>query len=178
MILALGLIVTAPFAGCGQPEPKPQTVFDKIDYFVNRVDVELGRLSGTVNTLLTDIQQGVELTEDLLRDTLDELETQATKVAEQLDAAVGQISEAAARKGTSDYRKLVEIQEEILDNATTLTETVADIAAQITSAIETVKTGRAPDTTKLSVSLEAWTAKFKEIERGTQELIDRAKNLW
>ncbi len=175
-VFALALAVAAGAGGCGKQEP-PQTVFDKIDYFVDRLDTEVARLSDTVDALATDIEEGVELTEDVLEDARDAIEADSRKVRDQLDAAVEQVSVAASGKSASEYRRLLDIQEEILDNATALMETVADVTAEIASAIEAVRTGKAPDSSALSGSLEEWSNNFRQVRRHTQELIDQAKNL-
>jgi gas vesicle protein len=175
-VIAVAIALTAPAAGCGDREP-PQTVFDRIDYFVYRLDTGVSKLSDTVDSLATDIEQGVELTRDVLEDARNAIEADARKVRDQLDAAVEQIREAASSKSGSEYKKFLEIQEEILDNATTLVETVADVTAEISSAIEAVRTGKAPDTSALSSSLEEWSNNFRQVRQRTQELIDQAKNL-
>lgn len=176
LILVVLLLSSMP-AGCGREKSTAEKVADSVDRFLDRVDTAVSKASRTFDSLARNLKEGGQLTEALIETTLDTLKAEGRKISELVKSAREEITGAASIKGTSGYRKYVEIQNQILDQAASLSKMVADATKQLTDAGDALLKGSAPDTSRLSRAAEEWSRNFDRIQKDIDSLLDQARSL-
>ena len=175
--LVVVIALSGTLIGCGEDKSAAEKFIDSIDRFLNRVDTEVSRASETFNSLAKNLKEGGALTSALIEATRDTLKTESQKISELIKAAREEISNAASMKGTPNYKKYVEIQNKIIDNAASLSKMIADATKQLTAAADALLKGTAPDASGLSRAAEEWSRNFDKIQKDINDLIDQAKEL-
>jgi ABC-type transporter Mla subunit MlaD len=178
LFLVLVTLLSGILIGCGgQEKSSTQKFLDSVDRFVNRVDAEVSRASETFDSLAKNLREGGQLTKALIETTRDALKTEGEKISELIKAAREDISDAASMKAKSKYDKYVEIQNQILDYAASLSKMIADATSQLTSAANALIRGTAPDTSSLSRAAEEWSQNFDKIQKEINDLLDQARKI-
>jgi len=164
-------------SGCGSGRNSTQQVLDKADRFVNSVDSNVDRLSTDVKALARSIKEGTEITREMLSETYASTKGQAQKVVDSVRSAQAEIKKIVADSGAGGIDRYLDIQNEMLDNAVTLTNTLSDLFGQLSSAAKAMASGGAPDASGLSRTAEEWISSFDRIEENSRALVEKASKL-
>ena len=176
LALALGIMVSA--FGCGDSDnSRAQDLLQKADTFMNGLDKGVDKLSTDLDSLSEAIKQGSSLTAAFLDATASSLKTQAQQVVAEVQQASGEIKKVLALKGSDDYRKYAGLQDEVLNNAITLTRTLSDVFTQLSSVSAALASGTATDSTLLADTASGWIDSFNDIKSESRALLDKAARL-
>ena len=174
LALAVALVVT----GCGNSnQGKAQDLLQKADTFMNGLDKGVDSLSSDLESLSKAIKEGSSLTASFLDQTSASLRSQAGQVVDQVRQARLETKKALALKGADDYKKYASLQDDILDNAVTLTKTLSDVFTQLSAVSTALSSGQAPDTAQLSDTATEWVDSFDQIKRRSRALLEKAARL-
>jgi ElaB/YqjD/DUF883 family membrane-anchored ribosome-binding protein len=175
-VLALCTVLLAP--GCGsRTKNSAQEILEKADHFVNSVDSDVDKLSTDVKALARSIKEGTAITAGMVEQTYGALKSQAQKVVDDVRVARQEIKDIISGTASGGYQKYLGIQNEILDSAASLTETLGDVFSQLAAAADSLSAGKAPEVTALSRTAEDWLQSFDDIREKVRGLVDEARRL-
>jgi uncharacterized phage infection (PIP) family protein YhgE len=170
-VLALCTVLLAP--GCGsRTKNSAQEILEKADRFVNSVDSDVDKLSTDVKALARSIKEGTAITAGMVEQTY-----QAQKVVDDVRVARQEIKDIISGTASGGYQKYLGIQNEMLDSAASLTETLGDVFSQLSAAADSLSAGKAPEVTALSRTAEDWLQSFDDIREKVRGLVDEARRL-
>jgi septal ring factor EnvC (AmiA/AmiB activator) len=176
--LALALAAVSTAAGCGDSnQGKAQDLLQKADTFMNRLDKGVDTLASDLEALSETIKEGGALTASFLDQTSASLRNEASQVVEQVRQARLETAKVLALKASYDYKEYAALQDEILDNAVTLTKTLSDVFTQLSGVSAALSAGTTPDTTQLSDTASGWVDSFNEIKNKSRALLRKAEKL-
>jgi hypothetical protein len=178
MCLSLAVAFALSAAGCGDSnQGKAQDLLNKADAFMNQLDKSADSLSSDLKSLSRSIKEGSSLTASFLDQSSASLRNQASQVVDQVRQARLETEKVLALKGADDYKKYASLQDEILDNAVTLTKTLSDVFTQLSAVSTALSSGQAPDTTGLSDTALEWVDSFNQIKNKSRALLQKAEKL-
>lgn len=176
LVLAFAAVSTA--AGCGDSNKgKAQDLLKKADTFMNQLDKGVDTLASDLESLSKTIREGSSLTASFLDETSASLRNEASQVVEQVRQARLQTAKVLALEASDDYKKYATLQDEVLDNAITLTKTLSDVFTQLSGVSAALSEGNTPDTTQLSDTTSGWADSFNEIKNKSRALLRKAEKL-
>lgn len=178
MCMSLAAVVVATVSGCGDSnQGKAQDLLNKADTFMNQLDKSADSLSSDLESLSKSIKEGSSLTASFLDQSSASLRNQASQVVDQVRQARLETKKVLALKGADDYKKYASLQDEILDNAVTLTKTLSDVFTQLSAVSTALSSGQTPDTTQLSDTALEWVDSFNQIKSKSRALLLKAEKL-
>ncbi|MDD5748815.1 MAG: hypothetical protein PHP64_07215 [Actinomycetota bacterium] len=171
------LIVFSIIPGCGKKNKEASETLNKIDSTLSTIDKTVNEFSGDLDELVQSIESGTELTVSLLEETYNTFIKQGKRIQEQVRKAQQETDEILKMEGMPDYKKYVDIQNQILRNAVSITAILADFTNELSTAVKAVSKGEAPDSSKLATKAKNWSKELDELIRKSKELEEKARQL-
>ncbi len=160
--------------GCRKKE-KPKGVFDRANEVIAQIDSTTKDISREIANLASSLRAGTQLTIALVEEIYDRLKEQTENIISDVKDAREEIDKITKSENLPEYRKYAQIQEEILDNAVAITNTLSALFDQLSAASETLKTGKAADTSSIAKTAEDLVSELNRLRAQGERLREKAK---
>jgi hypothetical protein len=176
-VLVTGCLIAAP-SGCGSPGgEKSDRFLEKADGFLDRMDSGFDGLTGDIESLMQSVRQGSALTSALIDEISGSLRSRARSAMNEVLVARDAVSAELSGEGLTGAAELGRIREEMLENASDLTGTLAGIFGQLSLTSTALAGGGTPDTGEATRQATDWTESLERIREKSRQLLLRARAL-
>lgn len=168
------VILLATLAGCGKKNNQAEGFLDKAEGYLTETDRAINDVSTEFDSLVKNIKEGTSLTVELVEQTYNTVKSQAEKIVDQVKSAQDENRKILEMKGVEGYKRYVDIQNQVLDNAVEMTKILGELFDQLSGVATAIKSGKAPDTSHLAKTAESWRKQFDELVKKGKALEEKA----
>jgi len=171
--LSLLVIASILLYGCGKN--KEEGYLQKIESTIKKIDSGVNEFSDDLDKLTSNLESSTELTASLLEEAYETFKRTGDEIVRQYRQALNEIQNILKDKEVPDYKKYIQLHENILKNASLFTEIMAKLTSELSAAASALQSDHPPEAKELAEKTGKWAEELKRLIESGKELNEDIK---